>query len=145
MTEINTIRFYREKVGLTQTELAQKINMSLPTLWRWEKCVREPRISDLQKLSEVLGVTVDELLNGPGKNEIDVRIVIRETDEEVGNVTMDMSKDAPFLQLVEIGPHKTGLNLVFSPEKSLREVCEMLLASEEKIETARNAIYGTSA
>ena len=136
------LRYYRKKTGLSQSNLSKLIGVSFSTLRRWESGEREPRASDIQKLCTVLEVTESELLNGPAEREIEVRIVIRETDEEVGNVTMDMSKDAPFLQLVEIAPHKTGLNLVFGPEKSLREVCEELLANESKLEAARAAVYG---
>ena len=136
------VRIARKKARLTQSELAERINVHEVTLRSWERNAYEPRASDIKKLCEVLEVSEAELLNGPANQEIEIRILIRQTDEEVGKVTMDMSKDAPFLQLVEIGPHKTGLNLVFGPEKSLREVCDELLASEGKIDAARDAIYG---
>jgi transcriptional regulator with XRE-family HTH domain len=119
-----------------------KLNVEPNTVWKWEKGVITPSIDSAQKIADFFNVPVDELLNGPAQKEIEVRIVIRESDQEVGNVKMDLSKDAPFLQLVEIGQHKTGLNIVFGPEKTLREVCEEILAKEEKFELAREAVYG---
>jgi transcriptional regulator with XRE-family HTH domain len=138
------LRFYRKRAKMTQSELAEAIGVGLSTIIRWEglKNKEQPRTSDFKRICAVFGVSEAELLNGPAEKGIEIRIVIRDSDEEVGKVTMDMSKDAPFLQLVEIGPHKTGLNLVFSPEKTLREVCEELLAQEAKIDAARAAVYG---
>jgi transcriptional regulator with XRE-family HTH domain len=128
--------------GDTLAELAEILHVDINTVWRWKAEKNLPTLEIQRQLCERYGCTLDELLNGPEKKEIEIRILIRESDEEVGKVTMDMSKDAPFLQLVEIAPYKTGLNLVFGPEKSLRDVCNELLASEEKIESARSAVYG---
>ena len=139
---MNAIRFYRERKILTQPKLAKKIGVSIATLWRWENNQREPRASDIQKLCRVLGASEEELLNGPWINDIDVRVFVRNTLERTGNLSMDFSKDARFLQIVEIGEHKTGLSLTFGPGKSLREVCTELLEHEQKIEAARAAIYG---
>jgi len=139
---LNAIKHYRKKAGLTQPDLAEKSGLSIVTISRYESGHREPRASDIQKLCEVLGVGESELLNGPEKQEIEIRIVIRESDEEVGNVTIDMSKDAPLVQMVQVGPHKTAITLTFGPEKSLRDVCAELMASEDKYEAARAAIYG---
>ena len=128
--------------GLTQSELGEKIDCDGNTISRYERGIIKPSIETAQKLASFFGVTVDELLNGEAKGEIEIRIVIRESDDEVGNVTMDMSKNAPFLRLVEISPHKTGLNVVFGQDVSLRDVCGKLLEEEDKLEAARAAIYG---
>ena len=62
---MNAIKKYREAAGLKQTELAEKIGISTVTLSRYENDGREPRATDLLKMSELFGCTVDELL---GKN-----------------------------------------------------------------------------
>jgi transcriptional regulator with XRE-family HTH domain len=134
----------RKRALLTQAKLAEKLGIHEATLRRWETGESLPLASNMQKICEVLECFKEELWDGLAKREIKVRVVLRESDEEVGNATMDLSKGAPLLQLVELGPHKTGINLVFGPEKSLREVCEELLTHEAKIKSAHAAIYGNS-
>ena len=53
----------RKKKGYTQAELAEKLNVSNKTVSRWETAEGYPDISLLKPLSELLGVTCDELLS----------------------------------------------------------------------------------
>lgn len=62
---MNAIKQYREAAGLKQAELAEKIGISTVTLSRYENDGREPRATDLLKMAELFGCSVDELL---GKN-----------------------------------------------------------------------------
>ena len=62
---MNAIKKYREAAGLKQVDMAEKLGISTMTLSRYETGVREPRATDLLKMSELFGCTVDELL---GKN-----------------------------------------------------------------------------
>lgn len=56
-------RLRREK-ELKQEELAAKLDVSGQAVSKWENDQTCPDISALPKLSEILGVTVDELLTG---------------------------------------------------------------------------------
>lgn len=58
---MESIRFFRRKLGLTQTELAKKIGCSLDTISRYETNKREPRATDLLRMADVFGCSVDEL------------------------------------------------------------------------------------
>lgn len=70
------LKEYRKKSGLTQAELAERMNVHENTIRRWESGDFEPRSHDLQKLCGILGVTEAELLNGPTKQELDVKIMM---------------------------------------------------------------------
>lgn len=59
MTSIKKIRELRK---MTQSELAERINISTVSLSRYENGVRNPRATELSKMAEVLGCSVDELL-----------------------------------------------------------------------------------
>jgi len=100
------VRIARKKARLTQSELAERINVHEVTLRSWERNAYEPRASDIKKLCEVLEVSEAELLNGPANQEIEIRILIRQTDEEVGKVTMDMF-DGVLQDTGEIGQLRT--------------------------------------
>ena len=59
-----TIKQLRESRKLTQAELAGRIGVSSKTVSKWETAKGLPDISLLQPLSEVLGISVIELMNG---------------------------------------------------------------------------------
>ncbi|MBE6761083.1 MAG: XRE family transcriptional regulator [Ruminococcaceae bacterium] len=56
------IRLYRSKIGLTQTELAQKIHVSFQAVSNWERGNVLPDLENLCVLAETLGVSIDALV-----------------------------------------------------------------------------------
>lgn len=60
----NTIKRLREAKGLTQAELAEKIDVSSKAVSKWETAKGLPDISLLSPLSSELGVSVMELMSG---------------------------------------------------------------------------------
>ena len=58
----------RKKQGLTQQQLADKLNLSNKTISKWESGSGSPDISNLPVLAEALGISVDELLKGKINN-----------------------------------------------------------------------------
>ena len=55
----------RKRQGLTQAGLAEKVNYSDKAVSKWERGESVPDILTLVDLAEVLGVTVDDLLQDP--------------------------------------------------------------------------------
>ena len=64
MTIGKRIAFLRKEKGLTQEELAGHMDISPQAVSKWENDQTCPDISALPKLARLLGVTVDELLEG---------------------------------------------------------------------------------
>lgn len=62
MGYLNKLAEIRERKGVTQDELATRVGVEQPTINRWEKGKREPKFKDLFALSEILEVSVAELL-----------------------------------------------------------------------------------
>lgn len=56
------LSYYRKKLGLSQIQLAKKLNMSQQTISAYENGSREPDISTIQLLASFFGITTDELL-----------------------------------------------------------------------------------
>ena len=54
----------RKRKGMTQEELAQKMEVSSQAVSKWENDVSCPDIQSLPRLAKLLGTTVDELLTG---------------------------------------------------------------------------------
>ena len=56
------IRQFRKQRGLTQEQLAQRLDLDRTTVVKWETGKSFPRPDMLVKLTEVFGCTADELL-----------------------------------------------------------------------------------
>lgn len=56
------IRELRQKLKLTQEELAKKLGVERSTVTKWELGESKPRADMLVKLSKILGCSVDILL-----------------------------------------------------------------------------------
>lgn len=66
------IRELREKKGLTQAELAERLYVSDKTVSKWENAKGYPDISLLEPIANVFGVSVAELLSGRAVSNLNV-------------------------------------------------------------------------
>lgn len=57
----------RRKNGMTQLELAEKMGVTDKAVSKWERDLSCPDVNSLPQLAEVLGLSIEELLQG--KNE----------------------------------------------------------------------------
>lgn len=86
------IRELRKKQGLNQFELSEAIAVSVDSVRRWESNKQFPRADELSRLALVLGVTVDELLNGPSKDKVEIVLSWNWEDMKKGEINMDENK-----------------------------------------------------
>lgn len=66
----NLVKF-RKHAGLSQLELAEKLNYSNKNISKWENGETTPNVFILQKIAEVYGTTIDNLLKGHLPDEED--------------------------------------------------------------------------
>ena len=59
----------RKAKGMTQNDLAEKMNVTDKAVSKWERNLSCPDVNSIPKLSEVLDTTVEELLNAQSKQE----------------------------------------------------------------------------
>ncbi|MBX3164304.1 MAG: helix-turn-helix transcriptional regulator [Bacteroidetes bacterium] len=85
----DNIRYYRNLKGWSQEEMADKINVSLPTYSRIERNINGVPFKRIVQLAKVLGISPSELVTvGKTKNdfanEIDrLKNIISEKDQEI--------------------------------------------------------------
>lgn len=84
------LAYFRKKRGIEQALLAEKLNVHVITVSRWERGISEPRASEIAKLCEVLGVSEAELLRGPAEEKWVLEIKIADSKEEVIDMTGTM-------------------------------------------------------
>ena len=56
------IKQLREADGMSQRELGERIGISGPAVAMWESGENRPSLTNLEKLADVLGVSIDAIL-----------------------------------------------------------------------------------
>lgn len=56
------VKQLRENAGLTQAELAERLDVSRPAIGTWESGKARPRLNKLRQLADLFNVTVSELM-----------------------------------------------------------------------------------
>lgn len=56
------LEFYRKKAFLTQEDLADKMNVSRQTIYKWEHNLAYPELRKLELLTKILNISFDDLL-----------------------------------------------------------------------------------
>ena len=56
------IKKHRRLLNMTQEDLCQKLNTTRQTVSKWEKNMIEPDINTLLKLSDIFGISLNELI-----------------------------------------------------------------------------------
>ena len=59
----------RKEKGMTQNDLAEKMNVTDKALSKWERNLSCPDINSIPKLAEILGTSVEDLLNAQVKKQ----------------------------------------------------------------------------
>lgn len=79
----------RKALGMTQKQLAEKLNMSDKSVSKWERGVCLPDVSVYMELREILGISINEFLAG---EDIDAENVEKKSEDNIIQVTKDSKK-----------------------------------------------------
>ena len=63
------IAFFRKKALLTQEDLAEKMDVSRQTIYKWEHNLAYPELRKLELLTQILNISFDDLLKQEGKRK----------------------------------------------------------------------------
>ena len=63
------IKSIRKKLGITQEELSEKLNVTRQAVSNWETGKTQPDIETLTRMAEVFGVSVEKLIYGKDYNK----------------------------------------------------------------------------
>lgn len=77
------IASYRKRQGLTQAGLAEKLNYSDKAVSKWERGESMPDVITLVQLSELFGITVNDLLNDPNRLPENTGTVVEKMEKAV--------------------------------------------------------------
>ena len=127
----------RKNASLTQEDVATKLNITAQAVSKWENDVSAPDISVLVELSDILGVTLDELLGKQREtslvpeaqrkdvNNMFFRVKIRSNNGDKVNVNLPLALAKVFLDsgmdLPQVNGKDTLKNIDFKQLFSLIE------------------------
>jgi len=112
----------RKARDMTQKDLGDKLNVTDKAVSKWERGQSYPDISLLVPLSDALGITINELLNGersqetPPETEATVKNVLQYADKTVKSKTKSIRKRVVAVGLIVLIPWiAIGFALAFYP------------------------------
>lgn len=79
----------RKSLGMTQKQLAEKLNMSDKSVSKWERGICLPDVSVYMELCEILEISINEFLAG---EDIDAENVEKKSEDNIIQVTKDSKK-----------------------------------------------------
>ncbi len=105
------ISIYRKKAGMTQEELSEKMNVTSQAVSKWENDLSYPDLECMNRLSRILGTTVDILINGASttpearvseKGNVEKRIMVLSTTvRKPTEITASLRLPMEFLMKLE--------------------------------------------
>ena len=77
------IKYLRDKVGLTQTDLANKLGISRSAVNSWEMAISLPSLTNIIEMSEIFHVSIDYIVCVENKLLVDITNLTNEEREAV--------------------------------------------------------------
>lgn len=65
MTTGQYIKRARQKAGMTQAQLAEKLGIPYQSIGQWERDVRNPKLDTLKRIADALNISIQELAGIP--------------------------------------------------------------------------------
>ena len=131
----------RKTLGLTQVQLAEKLNMSNKSVSKWERGVCLPDVSLYSTLCEVLGISLNEFLAGEDLLE---KEIIPKSEENIINIATDSKRSRRrsslliiFLLLVVLVVSGLLINFLSNKDTFLQKHCVIpLTENSPEVQTA---------
>ena len=91
------IAFKRKEQGLTQKQLAEKLNMSDKSISKWERGICLPDVIVYLELCEILGISINEFLAG---EDIPKETIEQKAEENIIQITKDNKNKQKYLKKI---------------------------------------------
>ena len=93
MLFVDTMKKLREEKELSQNEIAKRMYVTRSTVSRWESGLRLPDATMIARLSEVLGVNVNFLLNAAAQSDENLIVIMVDDNKVVLNGGMPIIEE----------------------------------------------------
>lgn len=98
------LSFLRKEHGITQQELAEKLNVSRQAISSWERGTSEPSTENFVRIGKLFGVSVDALLNDDVQIQAESTVLTEVKGQELDKSTVILkgNSHAKFIQLLVV-------------------------------------------
>lgn len=123
----DNIKRIREAKGISQYKLAQMLNISQQSVDQWERSLTNPRKSNIDKISSILNVSVNELFGDADTNITAQRL--RELREAKGLSQSEVAKLIGVTRTAYLH-YETGR---YRPIRKIKELCNLFNVTSDYI------------
>ena len=106
----NRLRQLRENRGLTQEELAKKLNLTQSTIAYYKNGRKMPTLENAILLANIFDTSLDYLFGSYNKNPTSVNPFLDKLSDEINALSPESQKDLEdyirFLKFKDMGKHK---------------------------------------
>lgn len=104
------ISLKRKEIGITQSELAEKLMISDRAISKWENGVCLPDASNMPKLCEILNITINDLMSG---EVVDMKNNEKKLEENLLEMTkLKEEKDKQLLKLEWVMGYSASISFI---------------------------------
>ena len=89
------IRYLRDKMGMTQTDLAKRLGISRSAVNSWEMSLSSPSVSNIVEMMQIFHVSADYLLSVSDRMLVDLSSLSSEEQEVVLKMIECFQKHSP--------------------------------------------------
>lgn len=123
------LKVLREKAGISQRKLAEKLGVDENTVWRWEAGRAYPSVGVGKQIADLLGVSVDELLNGPAEETREFTLIY-DREGDLRMEVLNMAANAPEQRVMSVSPQRIAAMVNIKTANLNREEAKKLMLDE---------------
>ena len=125
----NRLLAYRRREGMSQQQLADKLGVARSTVARWEKENNAPSVPEIKKISDLLGLSEQELLSEEDRVEDDT---VSDLEETINDISYGVNEQRKVLEEIS-SKHSTSSDI-----EKLRDTIDV---SKEQLEIQREILH----
>lgn len=131
----------RKRIGLSQEELAERLNVSRQSVSKWESAQSIPDINRIIMLAEIFGVTTDYLLKDDAVRNVGEPV--KESVEHPRNVRkVSLEEASEFLRMRKLYAPRIALGVMLCIWSPITVILLGGLQEEKAINISENAVGG---
>lgn len=124
----NRLLAYRRREGMSQQQLAEKLGVARSTVARWEKNNNAPSVPEIKKISELLGLSEQELLS---EGDV-VGDTVSDLEETISDISYGVNEQRKVLEEI------SSKQATSSDIEKLRDTIDV---SKEQLEIQREILH----
>lgn len=125
----NRLLEYRRREGMSQQQLAEKLGVARSTVARWEKENNAPSVPEIKKISDLLGLSEQELFSEEDRVEDDT---VSDLEETISDISYGVNEQRKVLEEIS-SKHATSSDI-----EKLRDTIDV---SKEQLEIQREILH----